>query len=48
MKPFDPKLYCEPCGITPQNTNTLVRELLAIRAKRSVNSHKGSVPQPAP
>jgi len=35
-KPFTPERYCAPCGITPQNTNTIVRELLALKAKRSL------------
>ncbi len=35
-KHFEPEVYCGPLGITPENANTLVRELLAIRAKRSV------------
>jgi len=35
---FRPEAYCAPCGVTPQNCNTLVRELLAQRAKHSVNS----------
>lgn len=34
-KPFNPETYCSETGITPQNTNTLVRELLAIRARNS-------------
>ncbi|MBX7254926.1 MAG: hypothetical protein K1Y02_01100 [Candidatus Hydrogenedentes bacterium] len=35
-KPFEPEVYCAETGITPQNTNTLVRELLAIRTRNSV------------
>jgi hypothetical protein len=35
-KPFDPGYYCKDLGITPRNTNTLVRELLALRAKRNI------------
>jgi hypothetical protein len=38
--PFDPKRYCDGLGVTPQNTNTIVRELLALRAKRAVSSHQ--------
>ncbi|MCE5306429.1 MAG: hypothetical protein LLG20_02200 [Acidobacteriales bacterium] len=34
-KPFRPASWCEPAGVTALNTNTVVRELLAIRAKRS-------------
>lgn len=33
--PFQPARYCEPLGVSRENTNTVVRELLAIRAKRS-------------
>jgi hypothetical protein len=33
---FDPATYCTEIGVTPQNTNTIVRELLAIRAKGSL------------
>ena len=33
---FDPATYCTGIGVTPQNTNTIVRELLAIRAKASL------------
>ncbi len=32
--PFRPETYCGPLGVTPANTNTLVRELLARRARR--------------
>jgi len=35
-KPFNPEHYCAPCGVTAFNCNTLVRELLALRAKRSL------------
>ena len=28
---FSPGMYCDPLGITPENTNTIIRELLAIR-----------------
>jgi hypothetical protein len=34
--PFDPDRYCAPLGITPQNTNAIVRELLALRARRAI------------
>jgi hypothetical protein len=32
--PFGPDKYCTPCAITPRNTNTIIRELLALRTKR--------------
>ncbi len=32
--PFDPGKYCAPCAITSRNTNTIIRELLELRAKR--------------
>lgn len=35
-KPFDPESYCHDLGITPENVNTIIRELLAIRAKRNL------------
>lgn len=31
--PFHPEVYCEPCGITVENANALIRELCARRAK---------------
>jgi histidinol phosphatase-like PHP family hydrolase len=34
--PFRPSLYCDPLGVTPLNTNAIVRELLALKAKRSL------------
>jgi len=34
-KPFRPATYCDALGVTPANTNSIVRELLAIRAKGS-------------
>lgn len=36
-EPFEPGYYCNDLGITPKNTNTLVRELLSIRAKRNLS-----------
>lgn len=30
---FHPEVYCEPCGITPENANALVREVLRRRTK---------------
>lgn len=33
---FDPERYCGPCGVTASNCNTIVRELLALRARRSL------------
>lgn len=35
-KSFDPARYCEPAGITAANTNGIIRELLALRARRSL------------
>ena len=35
-KPFDPDHFCRPLGVTERNTNTIVRELLASRARRNV------------
>jgi histidinol phosphatase-like PHP family hydrolase len=35
-RPFQPELYCLPAGVTLRNTNAIVRELLALRAKRSL------------
>jgi histidinol phosphatase-like PHP family hydrolase len=35
-KPFNPAYYCAPMGITPFNSNTIVRELLALKAKREM------------
>jgi hypothetical protein len=35
-KPFEPEHYCDALGITPANTNGIVRELLALRARRSL------------
>jgi hypothetical protein len=34
--PFRPALYCDALGVTALNTNAIVRELLALRAKRSL------------
>ena len=39
QKPFTPERYCAPCGITPAHANTLVRELLALKAKRALAEH---------
>lgn len=36
--PFEPRLYCDSLGVTPANTNTIVRELLALRARNAVNA----------
>ena len=38
-KPFQPDVYGDSCGITPKNTNTLVRELLALRARHASTGH---------
>jgi len=35
-KPFAPDHYCGPTGVTPSHCNTIVRELLALRAKRAL------------
>jgi hypothetical protein len=35
-KPFNPESYCNDLGITPENVNAIIRELLAIRAKRNL------------
>jgi hypothetical protein len=37
-KPFDPDAYCRPTGVTESNTNGIVRELLAIRARKALKS----------
>ena len=34
--PFRPEVYCNDLGITPENANAIIRELLAIRAKKSL------------
>lgn len=36
-RPFTPETYCEALGITPKNTNTIVRELLALRARNALS-----------
>lgn len=36
-KPYHPESYCRELGITAENVNMIVRELLAIRAKRNLN-----------
>jgi len=35
-RPFEPERYCAALGVTPENTNGIVRELLAIRARNSL------------
>jgi histidinol phosphatase-like PHP family hydrolase len=42
IKPFNPELYCKDLGITPENTNTIVRELMAIEAIKKLNLEKRS------
>jgi histidinol phosphatase-like PHP family hydrolase len=37
-KPFTPSLYADALGVTPLNSNAVVRELLALRARRSLAS----------
>ena len=32
-KPFRPETYCTPCGITPENANAIIGDLLARRKK---------------
>jgi hypothetical protein len=39
--PFEPRVYCDSLGVTPANTNTVVRELLALRARNAVNAARG-------
>lgn len=39
-RPFEPKRYCDELGVTPHNTNTIVRELLALRARNSLRKAK--------
>lgn len=34
-QPFHPERYCVPCGITPENANALIRDLLARRTARN-------------
>lgn len=34
--PFRPERYSEPAGVTPLNSNAIVRELLALRAQRDL------------
>jgi hypothetical protein len=47
-KPFEPDRYCADCGITPVNANTIVRELLAIRAKRGLTPAQGPAKAASP
>jgi len=42
--PFQPETYCEPLGITPRNTNTIVRELLVQRARKAVAAAQQAEP----
>lgn len=35
QEPFHPEIYCAPLGVTPRNTNGIVRELLSIRNGRA-------------
>lgn len=37
-RPFEPERYCDELGVTPLNTNTIVRELLALRARNSLRN----------
>jgi len=43
-KPFDPERYCGPSGVTAFNCNTIVRELLAMRAKGALASRGLGIP----
>lgn len=33
---YTPEFYCKDLGITPENVNAIIRELLAIRAKKNI------------
>jgi hypothetical protein len=37
---FNPNYYCDDLGITPKNTNAIVRELIAIRAIQDFSGNK--------
>lgn len=39
-RPFRPEAFCKDLGCNPSNTNTLLRELLALRAKASLATGK--------
>jgi hypothetical protein len=47
-KHFEPDHYCGPTGVTAAHCNTIVRELLALRAKRAITeaSPKPGSPRP--
>ena len=32
---FEPETYCEPIGVTPQNTNSIIHELMSIRRAKA-------------
>jgi hypothetical protein len=32
---FDPNIYCEPIGVTPQNSNSIIHELVSIRRAKA-------------
>lgn len=34
--PYDPEIYCNDIGITSENANAIIRELLAFRAKKNL------------
>ena len=36
-QPYNPEYFCKDLGITAENTNTIIRELLAIRAKKNLH-----------
>lgn len=33
-KPFHPEVYCEPCGITPENANAIIKDLMDRRNRQ--------------
>ena len=36
-KPYNPDKYCKDLGISAENVNSIIRELLAIRVKKSLS-----------
>ncbi len=43
-RPFHPERYCLPCGVTAENSNTLIRELLAARARKALQTAPAAAP----
>jgi len=39
-QPFDPHSYCDDLGVSLANSNTIIRELLALRARRGLAGRK--------